>query len=167
VTGFSGGVLHPMLVPAHAMAIVALALLIAPQRHWIREAMAFAVGLMAGLGAIALAYVPTSAENALLVLAAALGLLVAWARPLPWMAVALLGAATGCAIGLDSPPESISVAEANRTLLGTVLSAVALLVVLAWLATLLRRDWQRIGIRVVGSWIAASAIIVLALMVVS
>ena len=31
--------------------------------------------------------------------------------------------------------------------------------------SLLRRDWQRIGARIVGSWIAASAILVLALRV--
>jgi hypothetical protein len=34
---------------------------------------------------------------------------------------------------------------------------------LAWPVSRLRRHWQRIGIRIAGSWIAASAILVLAL----
>lgn len=163
VTGFAGGLLHPLLVPAHVMATAALALLIG-QRQGLRTLpIAYAAGVMLGLGAIALAYVPPFAEEALLVLCAITGLLVAFAQPLPWLFDVVLAAATGLALALDSPPEAVSISEANLTLLGTGLSATALLTVLAWFASQIRYDGQRIGARILGSWIAASAIIVLAL----
>jgi len=163
ITGFAGGLLHPLLVPAHVASIVALALL-AGQQRWLRGApVVFAIGLVLGLGAIALAYVPTFAEAASLLLAAVMGALVALARPLPMMGGGMLAAATGLAIGLDSPPEAISISKANLALLGTALCAPTVLVALAWFASMLHRDWQRIGMRIAGSWIAASAIMVLAL----
>jgi urease accessory protein len=163
VTGFAGGLLHPLLVPSHICSIVALALL-AGQQRWLRGLLiVFAVGLVLSLGAIALAYVPTFAEAALLSLAAVTGALVALARPLPMVLSVALAAATGVAIGFDSPPETISIAEANLALLGTALGAPAALVALAWFASRLHRDWQRIGMRIAGSWIAASAIMVLTL----
>jgi urease accessory protein len=69
----------------------------------------------------------------------------------------------GFALALDSPPEAISLTQANLTLLGTALSAIAFPVALGKLVSRLQRDWQRIGVRILGSWIAASAILVLAL----
>ena len=51
-------------------------------------------------------------------------------------------------IALDSPPEGISLREANLALLGTGLGAAMVLAALVWLASLLRRDWQRIGARI-------------------
>jgi hypothetical protein len=48
-------------------------------------------------------------------------------------------------------------------LIGTALSAMLLVVLLAALPPRFSRDWQRIGLRIVGSWIAASAVLVLAL----
>jgi urease accessory protein len=163
ITGVRGGLLHPLVVPSHVMAAIASAILIGRQPLGRAMVAVYALGLVAGLGAIAAAYVPALAEEALLVLAAVAGLLVAWGRPLPWPVLAVLTIATGLAHGLDSPPEAISVAEANLTLIGTALNGTAFLALVAWLASRLRYDWQRIGMRIVGSWISASAIMVLAL----
>jgi urease accessory protein len=163
ITGVRGGLLHPLVVPSHVMSAMALAILIGRQPLGQAMVAVYALGLVAGLCAIAAAYVPTLAGEALLLLAAIAGLLVAWGRPLPWVVVALLAAAAGLAIGLDSPPEAVSIAEANLTLIGTALSGTAFLAVLALLASRLRRDWQRIGLRIAGSWISASAVMVLAL----
>jgi urease accessory protein len=165
VTGFNGGLLHSVVVPSHLMALAALALLIG-QQGWVRSVPVVAiVAVVVGLGAIALAYVPAAAEEALLALAAIAGLLVALARKLPKILGWLLAAAMGLALALDSPPEGISLREANLALLGTGLGAALVLAALVWLASLLRRDWQRIGARILGSWVAASAILVLALRV--
>lgn len=161
--GFPGGLLHPVAVPSHLMALVALGLLLGGQGWGVSALAAYIVAVLAGLGAIALAYVPAYAELVLLALAAVTGLLVALARPMPWTIGILLAAATGLALALDSPPEGISLADANLALLGTALSAMISLAILVWLVRHLRRDWQRIGARIVGSWIAASAILVLAL----
>jgi len=169
VTGFFGGLLHALVVLSHVLAIMALALLIGQQgwgHGWRHGALAaYVVAVFAGLGAIALAIVPTLAEQALLVFAMMAGLLAALARPLPPALGALLAAAVGLSLALDSPPEAITLREANLALVGTALGAAIVLLVLVQGTSRLRRDWQRIGARIVGSWIAASAILVLALRV--
>ena len=96
-------------------------------------------------------------------LALVTGVLVALARPLPEATGCVLAVATGFAIALDSPPEVISVREANIMLIGTAFGASILLVAVVEAASRLTRNWQRIGARIFGSWIAASAILVLAL----
>jgi len=123
----------------------------------------YVIAMVAGLGAIALAAVATLAENTLLGLAAVAGLLVALARPLPRSIGWLLGGAVGLARGLNSPPEAIPLTQAYVTMLGTALGAAIILLALVQVASRLRRDWQRIGMRIFGSWIAASAILMLAL----
>jgi urease accessory protein len=163
MTPFLAGLLHPLLVPAHVLAIAALGLLIG-QQGWGRSvAMAYIVAVLLGLGAIALAYVPALAEEGLLGATAAAGLLVALAWPLPWAIGVTLAAAIGLLLGLGSPPEVISLSTANLTLLGTALGATVMLAVFSQGASRLRHGWQRVGARILGSWIAASAILVLAL----
>jgi urease accessory protein len=162
-TGFTGGLLHPFVVPTHIVAAAALALLMG-QQNWGSSTFAvYAVAIIAGLGTVALAYVPTRAEEALLMLAAVIGLLVAWSRRLPLATGLTFAAAVGFALALDSPPEGISLAEANLALLGTAISAVIVLVALVQMTSRLTRLWQRVGARILGSWIAASAVLVLAL----
>lgn len=164
VEGFYGGLLHPLLVPAHAMATLALGLLIGQRAGAVRAALSavFAFGLVAGLVAIAFGTAETAAGDVALGAAGLSGLLVALARPHP-VIVGGLAAATGLAIGLDSPPEVISVRIATVMLIGTGLGGVILLALIVEAVRALRRDWHRIAMRVVGSWIAASAILVLAL----
>jgi urease accessory protein len=165
VSGFAAGLLHPLLLPAHAFALVALGLLIGQQRHWHRwvPLAAAIISVVAGLGTIALAYVPTLAGEALLASVAINGAAVALARPLPQMLGATLAAATGFALALDSPPDAISLSEANLALLGTAAGVVFVLSIVVAISACLARDWQRIGIRILGAWIAASAVLVLAL----
>lgn len=163
MTALFAGLLHPLVVPAHLLAIVALALLIG-QQGWRRGVvMAYVTAVLIGLGAIAMAYVPTFAEETLLALTAITGLLVALARLLPQGAGVPLTAATGLSLALDSPPEALALMQANLTLLGTALGLVLLLLALLQGTARLRHHWQRIGARIAGSWIAATAILVLAL----
>jgi len=70
---------------------------------------------------------------------------------------------TGLALALDSPPGGISVREANVILIGTFCGATILLLGVVELTIMLCREWQRIGVRILGSWIAASAIMGLTL----
>ncbi|MBM3529503.1 MAG: hypothetical protein FJX62_15545 [Alphaproteobacteria bacterium] len=169
IPGFLGGLLHPAFVPAHLMAIAAFGILCGQHRvAWgIADLAAFAAGLAAGLGAIAVAYAPQWAGLALLVLALTSGVLAALAKPLPPFLGLALAAMTGMAVGLDSPPDTIKVDEANRMLAGTALGAVILFAVTrelsARLVQALARPWTRVGVRVLGSWIAASAALVLAM----
>jgi urease accessory protein len=162
--GFLGGLLHPLFVPMHAMAILGMGLLIARQAqrgrwiYWI----AFVLGLAGGFIAIASAYIPTYAGETLLALALVTGTSVAMACPLPPIVAGLLATVIGAAIALDSPPEVISVREAILIQLGTFCGATLLIVALIEGTSRLRHHWQQIGMRILGSWIAASAILVLA-----
>jgi len=162
--GLYGGLLHPLFVPAHLLALIGLGLLIGQQNAGRRAlALNFVVALAAGLVAIVLAAGPSRANDVLIVSAAVAGLLVAAARPLPQVVGWPLAAVTGAAIGLDSPPDVIDLRTATVMLIGTGFGAIIVLVVMAEGTAVLRRDWQRIGVRIAGSWMAAAAILVLAL----
>jgi urease accessory protein len=163
VGGFPGGLLHPVFVPAHLLALIGLGLFIGQQNARLLAVLCFAGGVAAGLGAIASAVGQTPANTVLLAAAAITGALTALAFAMPRAVGWLLAAVIGVAIGLDSPPQVISVTEATLMLIGTGIGAVVVLIVIAAAAAALRREWQRIGMRVLGSWTAASAILVLAM----
>jgi urease accessory protein len=163
--GFYGGLLHPLLVPAHAIALAALGLLAGQRGTRPRNVLlvVFTVALIGGLAAIALGTGETSAGDVLVAAAAIAGLLVALGRPPPAPVEWIVAAVIGATIGLDSPPEVISLRTATVMLIGTGFGACILVTVIGEITSVLTRDWQRIGIRVLGSWAAASAILVLAL----
>jgi hydrogenase/urease accessory protein HupE len=167
VPGFFGGLLHPAFVPAHLMAALGLGILVGQQApHWGRAAPAtFIVALIVGLAVLTTGVVPRFAGEAVLLLALTSGALVALARPLPERAGCALAAVTGIAIGLDSPPEVVSVRQAHLMLIGTAFGGGLLLIVIVEIATRLTSPWQRTAARILGSWIAASAVLVLAFIV--
>jgi urease accessory protein len=163
VAGFTGGLLHPILVPAHALALVALGLFVGRQDERRISLSLFALGLAGGLIAISFAIDETPAADVLLVDTAILGLLVAAAWHPPRAIGWLLAITAGAALALDSPPDTISIEEGNRILLGTGVGACAGLCAIVAGASVLTRPWLALGVRILGSWIAASAILVLAL----
>lgn len=164
IGGFSGGLLHPLFVPAHAMALLGLGLLIGQQAGWGRVVLVCAAaGLAAGLIVMTRGAVPVLMNEALLGLAGVTGLLLAAAWPLPKAIGYALAVAAGLAVALDSPPEVLSISEANLMLAGTGLGAAMMLLLAALASSRLRGGWRRTGVRIVGSWIAASAILVLVL----
>ena len=164
ITGFLSGLLHPLLIPTHALALLGLGLLIGQQPKGKRFTVValFGLALAAALLALGLAVGETPANDVLLGAVAVTGVLVASALRLPLLVVGALALVTGAAIGLDSPPEVIGLEEAVAMLIGTGLGALIALVVVIAGASLIRRDWQRIGVRVLGSWTAASALLAIA-----
>jgi urease accessory protein len=162
-TGFYGGLLHPLFVPTHALAVLSLGLLIGqqkPHRRW-SMILAYAGGLGAGFAAMILTFAPRFSAEALLAAGAIAGGAVALARAVQTLAGSLLALVIGVSLALESPPGGISVREANIIILGTFCGAVILLAAVLEAVVLLRRDWQQLGVRIVGSWIAASAVLVL------
>ncbi len=115
-----------------------------------------------GLAAIAFAARQTFAADILLATAGSAGALVALAQPVP-AASTLLAGVSGIALGLDSPPQAISLTVAAQTLVGTGLGAWLAFALVVACTRWLMRAWQGIGVRILGSWVAASAILVLAL----
>ncbi len=161
---FAGGFLNPLTIPAHVLALLSLGLLIGGQRGGgFVPPLLFAAGLAGGLVAIALAVGLTPALDVLLVTTAVSGALVALAAVLPQVLSGTIAVVTGLALGLDSPPQAISIADATTALIGTGLAACVALAIVVTATGRLTRAWQHIGVRIVGSWIAASALLVLAL----
>ena len=162
---FYGGLLHPMLVPAHLLALLALGLLIG-QRGL--PAMRIAYPLFAAMlliGLVLAGFSPSprqGAETALLVLAGICGLANALRIPAPGGLLAALAAATALVVGADSGVEDLNRQETFFAMFGACAGTCLVLIVVAGLAEMPRRDWQRILVRVLGSWCTASAIIVLA-----
>jgi urease accessory protein len=163
IEGFFGGLLHPLLVPAHAIALLGLGLLIGTHAQYRAPLLAFAAALGLGLLAIARGIGQTPADSVVLAMAAITGMLVAAALPLPTFLRAAIAAIAGGAIGLDSPPQAVSLGAASAALIGTGFGASFALMLIAFIAAQLAGPRQRIGLRIAGSWIAASAILVLAL----
>jgi HupE/UreJ protein len=162
--GFYGGLLHPVLTPTHGLALLGLGLLIGQQPADKRRLpqLLFVLALAGGLVGLALAVGETPAGDVLLVGVALSGALVAGAFRLPLLVLGPLALAIGAAIGLDSPPEVISVQEGVVMLIGTGLGATIGLALVVEAAARMARDWQRIGVRVLGSWTAASALLAIA-----
>lgn len=152
-----------LLLPLHVMAVLSLGLLIG-QQGWSRAVpAAYAAAVLVGLGAIALAAAPDFAEESLLVATALAGLLLALARSWPAGVGMALGVVVGLLLALDSPPQALALREANLELAGTAAGFTLALWAVAAFSVRLHRDWQRLGARILGSWIAASAVLVLAL----
>lgn len=176
VGAFYGGLLHPVAVSAHLLAAVAIGLY-GGQRGWsfVVAALPFlAAGVLVGLVLARPAFEPF-AVPALLVSAAATGLAVAFeARPPAALAIGWM-ALTGAVVAADSPADTAVTDLAARAFSGPGgdLAALAgtgigILLLYAWSAMPISRlhvPWQRIGIRVFGSWLAAGATISLVLAV--
>ena len=164
MTGLAGGMMQALL-PAHVMAILSIALLAARATLWpsIGFVAAFAAGLAAGLIALALGLGETPSGDMLLAAALLSGLAVGAALAVPRLLVASAAFVIGGALGLDSPPDAVSLREAILGLVGTWCAALTLLVVALAAAAPLRRLWNGIALRVAGSWTAATAMLVLAL----
>src|SRR5262245_8379722 len=162
--GIADGFLNPILLLEHALTLVALGLLVGRQQGRGVTLSVFAAALVLGLVALAFAVGQTPARNVLLADTALIGMLVAAAWTPPQGVAWLLAGVAGLALALDSPPQAISIVEANATLVGTALGACAVLLVVAFCVGHAQQWWQQIGLRIVGSWIAASAILVLAVL---
>lgn len=168
--GLAAGALHPLLTPAHLIVLVALGLLLGQQgvRHWTLNFPSFAVTLVAGLLLSNVYGNPFPLDNNLILLVVALlaGLLAVVAYPLPRWLVWLLVVKAGTMIGLDTVPTVLPGIAAHKiylTLAGSALSSCALLLGLSVFSFYLSKLWEGIAVRVLGSWVTASAVLTLAL----
>ena len=165
---FYAGFLHPLFVPAHLLPILVLGFLFGQQGPARLQAaiIVFLVAVVGGLAATLLSP-GWSVELALLVGAAVTGVLVALSIPLPLAAYVALAALLGLMVGIDSAQDDLSGRGRLAALLGTCVSAYLLLLYAMVFADFFtRREWQRIGLRIAGSWVAASALLVLSLSIV-
>ena len=157
--------LTQFFIPTHLLAVVALGLLAGQRARPTRADMPgmLIVGLVVGSIAIALAMRETPSASALLVLAVVAASVVVVGRPTPPSVGVLLAFAIGVTLPLNAPPHEITIPAAIAAQIGFAVAAIAAFALVTVVAMQAVRPWQRIGMRVVSSWIAASAILVLAL----
>jgi hydrogenase/urease accessory protein HupE len=162
---FYAGLLHPVFVPAHLLSVLALGIFFGqrgPKR--VQAAIiAFLGATFLGLAATAVA-IPVSVELPLLIGAGVTGGLVALDRQLPLAVCVVLAAVLGLMIGFDSAQPQLFGRAWLAAMLGSGIAVYLLLlyamVFADWFG---KRSWQRIGLRVLGSWAVASALLVLSL----
>jgi len=150
--------------PTHLLAVVALGLLVGQQAiRLLVPIAALAIGLAVGSVVIASAIRDNPAAPALLVLAAIAAGLTIIDRPLSLWAAAGLALAIGAALALNAPPQEFTIHAAIVAQLSFALAAILAFALATLVAARAKVRWQRIGVRIVASWIVASAILVLAL----
>ena len=102
-------------------------------------------------------------EALLCLIGVALGVAVVVARPLPQMLVVALATGIGLGIGLGSDPEGLRGASRYADLAGTWFGTCLYAISGATLIDEFKRPWIPVLIRVVGSWMVATSVLVLAL----
>jgi hypothetical protein len=85
------------------------------------------------------------------------------ARAVPPFVGTFLAGAGGISISINAPPHEITIQAAIGAQFGTAIGALATLSLVTFVAFNATHAWRRVGVRIAGSWIAASAILVLAL----
>jgi urease accessory protein len=162
---FAGGMLHLLTTPTHLLVLLSLSLLAG--QH---SPLDLKTPLSAFIPVSALALllsttgvVKTVYPAVLIAVALAAGILVALEKPLPAMAYRMLFAVAALAIGLDSGVETGTWGAIAKTLLGTWTALIFVVGDVAYYISLVgKKQWQKVGLRVAGSWITAASLMILA-----
>ncbi len=159
---FYGGLLHVLLVPSALLAVLAVGVF-SGQRGF--RFVAGSLPLLGGAVLLGLVLTGPDAEAVAgpvqLAAAALTGLLVALEVRMPNATATALVALSGGLIAYGSP------ADVGAGWLGLAGAGVGIALLFTWVAVpvcYLDRAWQRIGIRVIGSWLVASAALTLVLL---
>jgi hydrogenase/urease accessory protein HupE len=163
---FYGGVVHPLTALEHALPILAMALLAGQQGERAARWLVLIFPLALLIGAVLATGAPSLPSVGILNAASfvVLGLLVAAGWRLPLTLLIVLGAVFGLSHGYENGRAMTPDTAVHLFVLG-VASAGAIVTALVSAATLdlAARRWSRIGVRIVGSWIAAIGIMTIGL----
>lgn len=159
------GILHPLFAPAQLLSIIALGLWFGqnqPAKHQI-TVLAYLFAVIAGLLASYFS-LRFNVSMALLLGASGIGLLIISNFKFPSLVYIACAMLLGFAIGLDSIQDDLSRKEKIISLFGNGVGIYFLLLyALALSESFSKKAWQTIAIRVLASWISASALMVLSL----
>lgn len=161
----ANGALHPLMTPAHVLVFLSLGLLLGQQVPFeLKTPMRVFMPALAGALLFDLTGMLDGIPQTLLIaLAMVLAVLVALEVRIPRVVGGVLCAATACGIGLDSGLGGGPTLVVLKTLAGTWLSLNAAVFYIAICASNgADRKWARTGIRVLGSWILAISLMVIA-----
>ena len=167
--GFYVGLTHPLVEVAQALAIAATGLFIGQQHSKVvgKAWLAFAVFMGLGLGAALVGARLVVPDTLRFGLALVGGISVAVKLKNVRFFPIGLAAIVGGAIGTVSLPEPGSLGGMAFTTAGSVVGCNLLFVYMLagvhWIRSQKERPWLQIGLRIVGSWIAAACALMLAL----
>ena len=162
---FLNGMLHPLLVPSQVLIILALGLLYGQHKPTENKlsVLIFLLATISGLVTSGLSAAP-DVSLFLLIVATLIGLVIISGVTVPQLIFVILGVVTGYMVGLDSAPENLNTKATVVSLFGSGVGIYfMLLYAMALSETLSIKQWQLIAVRVLASWLSASAIMVLAL----
>ena len=165
IGNFYNGLLHPVLVPAHLLLLMAFGLFLGQQGP---KRVEWALGAFAAATIVGLVFawfsIGAGMESLVLALSAAIGLFVAISPKMTILWCVVIALLAGFFLGIDSTQEELSGREKLLSLFGSGVAIYFLALYPMALADYFnKKAWQKIGIRVVGSWVAASSLLVLAL----
>lgn len=161
----ANGALHPFITPSHALVLLALGLLAGQQ-------------VPLDLKGVIRVFAPVSAtalfltrfwqpgefyQPALIGIALGVAILVGLEKRLPKSALAVICGTAASGVGIDSGVVSATPFIVAKTLVGTWLGMNAAVAYIAICASNgADKKWARAAIRIIGSWIVAIAMLVLA-----
>jgi urease accessory protein len=165
VGDYFSGVLHPLTTPAHVLVLLGLGLLAGQQSPLnLKTPLAVFIPVSAlALGLTTTGIVKAVYPPVLISLALLAGLLVALEKPPTARVSRVLFALAALALGLDSTVETGSGLVIVKTLLGTWTGLILAVADIAYYSSRFTRwHWQKVGLRVAGSWITAASLMILA-----
>ena len=170
MNSFYAGLLHPFQNLPHLLLLVGLGIWLG-QRQPLRIGTAMlALALVTALALLAttpfVGFAQMTAPNPVWLIGAALcvGVLIASALAGPGLLRVFIAALAGIAVALDSGVDGApAIGTLALMLLGTWVTVVVLVANVAYYVSLCPpRQWMRIGMRILGSWLAAASVLVLA-----
>ena len=159
------GALHPLMTPVHLLILVGLALLLGQQ---VPLDLGKRLRVFAPVSALALLFTVSGTVKeihppGLIGLALCIAILVALGKKLPRFTPEVICVLAAVGIGFDSAVDTGGLGNILKTLTGTWLAVNALVFYIAICASNgADKQWARAGIRVLGSWIIAISLMVLA-----
>lgn len=162
---FIGGLLHPVTSAAQLLLLLGLGLKLGqhPPLKLLRPATVFGITAAVGLAFTITGWIPSVSPWTLTGTALVLGALVAWEKPIPPLVCLSLCTVVALMLGLDSTVENRTGPTVAKTLTGSWIGLMVLLCDIAiYSVCLTKKTWTRIGIRIVGSWIVAISLLILA-----
>lgn len=168
---FMKGLYHPMMVPAHMIALFAFGLLLG-QQGWrtVRVVLpAFVVVLIASLVMTRYQSAGWNAELVLLPLAAVTGLLIIFKWNLAVAIPLIIASVAAVVIGMDSAVPRIPGLQSAKIyshLAGSGVFASIALLFMSLIALALRRVLDGVILRILGAWSTAGAVLVVTLLLV-
>jgi urease accessory protein len=165
INNFYNGLLHPVLVPAHLLLLIAAGLFFGQQGTKENHAALLVYLAAIASGLVAAWFSPgAQVEDVILAIAMAIGLLIAISPRVSLYWCSVIAAVTGFFLGFDSTQEFLFGKEKFIALFGSGVGIYFFSLFPMGLADYFRKKpWQKIGVRVIGSWLAASSLLVLAL----